>query len=240
MKKRITLISILISIYIINSASFEDSYFPELPLFGHINKLTDYFTEINGMGKSNQEKPYVKKVRDEGYDFEEHKIITEDGYILTAWRIPCRIREPFKQRITRKPVLLQHGLLDTSYTWLMLNSTNGLALLLAEEGYDVWLTNSRGNTFSNEHVDNEYDSNTFYSKFWDFSFHEMAAYDLVANVNYIKRQTGYEKIIYIGHSQGTIQYFINYMLNPTFIDSNIEKFVSIGTVTNVFNTVNIY
>ncbi len=65
----------------------------------------------------------------------------------------------------------------------------------------------------------------------------MAVYDLPANINYIKNKTNYEKIHYLGHSQGTVQYFIYYTINPEFIENNIEKFVSIGTVVNVFNTV---
>jgi lysosomal acid lipase/cholesteryl ester hydrolase len=172
-----------------------------------------------------------------GFDFEEHKILTEDGYILTAWRIPGEISECEQSRKNRKPVILQHGLLDTSYTWLMLNASETLPIQMAENGFDVWMTNSRGNLFSLEHSNPEYDSNIFYSKFWDFSFHEMASYDLTANVFYVKNITGFEKINYVGHSQGTVQYFIQYTLNPTFIEENIEKFVAIGTVVNVFNTV---
>ena len=119
----------------------------------------------------------------------------------------------------------------------MLNTTECLPIQLAKNGYDVWITNSRGNTYSLEHANPEYDSNLFYSKFWDFTFHEMAAYDLPANVFYIKNTTNWDKIDYVGHSQGTQQYFIQYTLNPSFIEENIHKFVAMGTVVNVFNTV---
>ena len=184
------------------------------------------------------DKPHhVKKVESSGFYFEEHKILTQNGYILTNWRIYGKINEPEEQKLKRKPVILQHGLFDTSYTWLILDSSESLALLLAEEGYDVWLTNSRGNALSHEHTNEEYDSSKFYSKFWDFSFHEMAVFDLTANVFYIKNLTKFEKVTYIGHSQGTVQYFIQHTINPNFIEKNIEKFVSLGTVVNVFNTV---
>ena len=179
----------------------------------------------------------MQKVLDVGFDFEEHKTLTEEGYILTTWRIPGRLNESSLERSQRKPVMLQHGLFDTSYTWLMLNATDCLPIKLAQNGYDVWMTNSRGNLFSLEHTNPEYDSNVFYSKFWDFTFHEMAVYDVTANIFYIKNTTGFEKINYIGHSQGTVQYFIQYTLNPTFIEENVDKFVALGTVVNVFNTV---
>jgi len=119
----------------------------------------------------------------------------------------------------------------------MLNSTECLPIQLVKNGYDVWITNSRGNIYSLDHINPDYNSDLFYSKFWDFTFHEMAIYDLTANVFYIKNITKYEKIHYIGHSQGTVQYFIKYSINPDFIEENIDKFVSIGTVVNVFNTV---
>ncbi len=183
---------------------------------------------------------YSKKIIEAGFQFEEHKIITEDGYILTAWRIPGLLHEKNKNNTNfqkKRPIILQHGLFDCSYTWIMLNSTESLAFILAREGYDVWMTNSRGNVFSLEHLHEEYDSNSFYSKFWDFTFHEMAMYDLTANVFYIKNITNWEKLYYLGHSQGSVQYFIKYTLNPEFIEENIEKFVAIGTVVNVFNTV---
>jgi len=77
---------------------------------------------------------FVEKVNNAGYAFEEHRITTEDKYVLTAWRIPGRVNESIAQRSIRKPVLLQHGLFDTSYTWLILNKTESLGLLLAYQG----------------------------------------------------------------------------------------------------------
>ena len=77
----------------------------------------------------------------------------------------------------------------------------------------------------------------FFNNYWDFSFHEMAVYDFPASLLYIKRLTQKDKIFYIGHSQGSIQYFINYTLDPEFIEQHIEKFVSIGTLINIFSTV---
>jgi len=180
---------------------------------------------------------YAMKVIEAGYDFEEHRIVTEDGFILTSWRIPGEVNEKPKERRKRKPVMMQHGLFDSSYAWLVLNTTDCLPMQLAREGYDVWITNSRGNFFSADHLDPEYDSNLIYSKFWDFTFHEMGVYDLPANIWHIRNITGWEKINYIGHSQGTVQYFLQYTLNPLFIESTIDKYVAIGTVVNVFNTV---
>ena len=88
-----------------------------------------------------------------GYRFETHKIVTKDKYINTAWRIVGKLDEENGIPPEKKPcVILQHGLLDNSATWLILNSTQALPFKLVDEGYDVWMTNSRGNINSFEHM----------------------------------------------------------------------------------------
>jgi len=63
----------------------------------------------------------------------------------------------------------------------------------------------------------------------------MAQYDLPSIVNYAKQRDEVEKVYYIGHSQGTLIYFLSYMNNPEFLEKNIEKFIALGTVPNVNN-----
>ena len=74
------------------------------------------------------------------------------------------------------------------------------AFRLAEQGYDVWLGNYRGNTYSRGHLTLNPDVDT---SFWRFSWDEMAKYDLPAMLDYVIEQTGKEKIHYVGHSMGT-------------------------------------
>ena len=77
-------------------------------------------------------KSLEEKVISAGYRIETHKIVTEDRYILTAFRIPGKLGELPTNK--KQPVTLQHGLLDDSFTWLVLNNTNNLAIKLANEG----------------------------------------------------------------------------------------------------------
>ena len=56
---------------------------------------------------------YKNEINSYGYDFEEHKITTSDGYILSLWRIPGLLSEKKNNFLNnKKVVLLQHGLLD--------------------------------------------------------------------------------------------------------------------------------
>ncbi|EGI69880.1 Lipase 1, partial [Acromyrmex echinatior] len=136
----------------------------------------------------------LQMIRKAGYPTETHIVQTEDGYLLTLHRIP---------RKNGAPVLLQHALLTTSADFLILGKDKGLAFILANHGYDVWLGNFRGNTHSRAHVSLS-PSN---SKFWNFSFHEMGIYDVPAMILYITKMTSQPLHAYIGHSIGsTVSY----------------------------------
>jgi len=72
------------------------------------------------------------------------------------------------------------------------------AFVAARAGYDVWLGNSRGNTYSCAHVDLNPWRNE--KKFWDFDWADMGMKDIPASLDYITALTGYQKVAYIGHS----------------------------------------
>lgn len=134
-----------------------------------------------------------------GYPAESHTIVTDDGYILTVHRIPFPKRLSAKA-IPRKTVLLHHGLLGSSADWVITGPRKALAYILSEAGYDVWLANVRGNTYSRAHKTRNVD--TF--AFWNFTFHEVSQHDLPAVIDYIMEKKGWDaKINYIGHSMGT-------------------------------------
>lgn len=128
--------------------------------------------------------------------------------------------------------MLQHGLLDNSATWTINYFNQTLPHLLLQNGYDVWITNTRGNFNSYEHTNpKEYSVYDNHSKYWNFTLDEMAIYDLPANINYILDYTNSQKLTYIGHSQGTIQFFAANCLQD--LASKIEAFVGLGPVMYV-------
>ncbi|XP_021946264.1 lipase 3 [Folsomia candida] len=159
-----------------------------------------------------------------GYPVEEHNVTTDDNYILTMYRIPYSNSSP--PAPGKIPVLLVHGLLASSVQWLWQPPDKALAFMLADSGFDVWLGNSRGTSYSRGHtfLPSNDPNNLAY---WDFSFHEMGLYDLPATVNFINALTS-QRIYYIGHSLGTTQFFSGISLNPG-LASKIRAMFSLAT-----------
>ena len=132
----------------------------------------------------------------EGFHSETHSVQTKDGYILKMHRILSKNMNP-----TKLPILFMHGLSSTSAVFLLQGAKKSLPYLLAKEGYDIWLGNNRGNTYSMKHTNYGVDTTSF----WDFSFHELGIYDLPAKIDCILNATNHTKLIYVGHSQGTTE-----------------------------------
>lgn len=161
-----------------------------------------------------------------GYPYETYDVVTEDGYILGIYRIPHGRGCP---KTAPKPVVyLQHGLVASASNWICNLPNNSLAFLLADVGYDVWLGNSRGNTFSRKHLKFSPKS----PEYWAFSLDEMANYDLPATINFILEKTRQEQLYYVGHSQGTTIAFIAFSTNPE-LAKRIKIFFALAPVTTV-------
>lgn len=127
-------------------------------------------------------------------------------------------------------VFLQHGLLGSSYDWVVTGPENGLAYLLADAGFDVWMGNARGNTYSRAHV---YLPTKPSSPYWDFSFHEMAVYDLPAVFEYILNVTGAPFLHYVGHSMGTTMFFALASVKPEVASSRVASMHALAPVAFV-------
>ena len=137
-------------------------------------------------------------VANEGFNLETHWVTTTDGFINKMYRLNSK---PLADGESRPAVIMMHGLVDSSDSWMINGRNKSHAFILADEGYDVWMTNSRGNKYSQNHT--VLDSATDL-QFWEHSnVISMAKYDTPAFIEYAKKHSRVEKMTAIGHSQGT-------------------------------------
>ncbi|GBP79602.1 Lipase 1 [Eumeta japonica] len=138
-----------------------------------------------------------------GYLVEEHTVVTEDKYKLKVFHITGKGR--CNGTKYSRPVVLQHGLLDSADTWLLAGPDAGLAYGLTDACYDVWCASVRGDCYSRAHetLDPDHDA-----QFWNFAFEEYGEIDLPSIIDYVIEQTDSEDVFYVGHSQGTSDFLI--------------------------------
>ncbi|XP_051172614.1 lipase 1-like [Leptopilina boulardi] len=150
-----------------------------------------------------------------GYPFETYHANTDDGYILELHRIPNGKANNKSKTIAnlKKPVVfINHGLADSSAAFLFAATNQSLAYILADNGYDVWLGNHRGNRFSRKHK-----TLTSYGfKFWNFSFHEVGLYDHPAMIDFILKNTKQKRLFNVCHSEGCTELFVMASLRPEY------------------------
>ncbi|XP_026575703.1 lipase member M-like isoform X2 [Pseudonaja textilis] len=172
--------------------------------------------EVNGKTFMNPESfmNISERIRYWGYYCEEYDIVTEDGYYLNVNRIPGG---------NKSAILLMHALVMEGSVWISNLPHQSLGFILADAGYDVWIGNYRGNSWSRGHTHLSVNE----TEFWNFSFHEIGIYDLSAMTEFILQKTGQQKIFYAGHAVGSLIAFVGFSVLPHLAEK-IKMFFALG------------
>ncbi|XP_063366260.1 lipase 3-like [Cydia amplana] len=173
-----------------------------------------------------QLKDFIELAAENGYIAEAHEVVTEDGYILKMFRIPPR------NNCTKKvPILVMHGLLQGAEAFLDAGP-EAPGYVFAQECYDSWFGNVRGNYHSRRHMTLNPDKDL---KFWQFSVDEIGKYDIPAMVDYVLKATAMEQLIYVGYSQGGLTYFVMNSERPEYA-KKIKLFLGLAPGSRQYNT----
>jgi len=162
-----------------------------------------------------------------GYKAEVYEVTTKDGYILPLYRIP----QGKTENSTTKPVVyLQHGLENSAADWVINLPDESAAFLFADAGFDVFIGNFRGTTYSKRHTTLSPKDHAF----WQFSWDQMAAFDLPALLEKTLEISKADKLYYVAHSMGTMTAFAQFSQNQA-LAQKIKRFYALGPVASMKN-----
>jgi len=163
------------------------------------------------------------------YTFEKYKITTDDGYIVSLYRIVGKINTNYNEtdKIQRIPLILQHGI-STSADVFLRHADYSPALYFFEQGFDVWLPNIRGTSYSNSHL--KFDNES--PEYWNYTFEELGKYDTHAFIDFVYNKTQ-QKVLYLGVSQGFTQLMAGFSLEPEFFIQRVRKVMGWAPVVRI-------
>ncbi|HJN77870.1 MAG TPA: alpha/beta hydrolase [Myxococcota bacterium] len=115
---------------------------------------------------------------------EQFTVATDDGAAIVLTR----------RAAEGPPVVIVHGISSNHHCW-DLTRERSLAVYLQEQGFDAWLVDLRG------HGDATLDADE--KRQWaGWSIDHYGQHDIPAAVDFVRQETGYEQVGYVGHSLG--------------------------------------
>lgn len=161
------------------------------------------------------------------YDWASYQVTTEDGYVLSLWRVTGSNETPVAS--SRGPILLSHGDASDGLSWFNRDDLESAAypVKLFDMGFDVWIANARGTKASLGHTTLNYLTDAAY---WDWSFNEMGQYDLTAMTQGILEARSGDtcaKVSVITHGSAVTQTAKASLVDPLTSD-RVDRVVSVA------------
>ncbi|GMS86403.1 hypothetical protein PENTCL1PPCAC_8578, partial [Pristionchus entomophagus] len=131
----------------------------------------------------------------------------------------------------RPPVLLVHGFFADASEFVLNPPESSPGMILADTGFDVFLLNVRGTTFSQRHLNMTNDD----PESWKFTMDEMAKYDATAAIDKALQLNGASALYWIGHSQGTMLSFLMLADRPEY-NAKVRAMFELTPAGRIHNT----
>jgi len=149
---------------------------------------------------------------------------------LESTRAAASPADAAAEPVAKPAVLLHHGITLSSASFAVLNANESLAYVLADAGFDVWMANSRGNTFSWQHEDGAQAMRD--PRYWRVSMDEIALSDLPAQLDRVLSTSRTRRAAFVGHSQGSALLMALLSERPEYND-RVSVAAQLGPVTFV-------
>ncbi|KAJ8985386.1 hypothetical protein NQ317_007543 [Molorchus minor] len=186
----------------------------------------------------------IDAAKNSDYQVDTYDVQTQDGYVLLLFRVRRRVENHCIQKRTdpnssnaenclneKRAVFLMHGFMSDSNSFVYGGISEGLAFILANAGYDVFLGNARGNIYGQRHTTLNPQRD---AAFWRFCWEEIGTKDLPALLNKALSVSGMSSISYIGHNEGTTAFYVMGSENPEFLEK-IDRQISLGPIAFMKN-----
>ena len=169
----------------------------------------------------------------DNYGWDSYEVTTEDGYVLTMFRITegtAAVNQIYTD--DKGPILLYPGMYSEIADWFVKDDllASSTPVQLADLGFDVWFGVPRGREYSRAHTTLDADIDDAY---WNYSFEEMGFYDIPAMVDTIRdnRLGSCSRVAVVGHSSGANATLVA-ALNPALSDK-VSRIVNMAPCLNV-------
>lgn len=166
-----------------------------------------------------------------GYPCQHELAVTSDGFELDVIHLPQPSGNGSSNSSKGYPVVLQHGLLDSAITFVAnAHPYQNLGCLLWDQGYDVFMPNSRGNHYS---LGNDQYSSSEPEYWRRIDMDGMAKHDVPAVIQLVLSRTGSPTLTWVGHSQGTWQAFTAFGNLHRELAKKVDLYVALAPVAHV-------
>lgn len=141
---------------------------------------------------------------------------TDDGWEVAVYRVPAAPGTE-DQPHHGTPLLMAHGTGVNRMNFLLVGSD--LAAYLASRGFDVWLTEYRGDRTSRAPTPRD-------RRRGDWDLDDVVAHDVPAVIDHVRSVSGRDQLYWIGHSLGGI---VGYVTLQTEAGQHVAGMVAVGS-----------